>query len=495
MKKGKRFIGFDLGAESGRCIVATLKDQKISLDEVHRFTTHNVEYDKGFHWDILAINKEIVEGLTKAKKMFGSELDGIGVDTWGVDYVLLDKEDRIIGYPYHYRDNRTDNIMEEAFDIVPKETIYNKVGIQFVQFNTVFQLLAESKRITNFLNITETVLLMPDYLNFFLSGEKKAEFSIASTTGLADPKTRNWCWELIDKFNLPRNIFPEIVEPGTKLGTLNPALASKTGLDPNIPVIASAGHDTASAVVSVPADGSDWAFLSSGTWSLMGVEIKESLLNADAMKYNFTNEGGIEGTTRFLKNIIGLWPIQECRRYWLQKGKEYGYPELAGLAKAEGFVNAWVDLDDPRFLKAGEMPEKIISYLQETGQTVKDNVGFIIGVVLESLAFSYRNTIKEIESVTNKKIEKLHAVGGGIQNGLLSQYTADAIGRTVIAGPVEGTIIGNIGVQVMASGEIKDLKTWRNIVQNSFDLKKYEPIDPGYFNENEESYKSILKKK
>ena len=495
MKNEKRYIGFDLGAESGRCVVATLRDQRITLDEVHRFATHNLQYDKGFHWDILAINNEIVEGLTKAKEKFGEEFDGIGVDTWGVDYVLLDIEDRIIGYPYHYRDSRTDNVMEQAFKILPKEIIYSKAGIQFQPFNTVFQLMAESNRKTNFLNVADKMLLMPDYLNFFLSGEKKAEFSIASTTGLVDPHTRDWSWELIDKFNLPRNIFPEIIEPGAKLGTLTPALAEKTGLNPDIPVFASAGHDTASAVVSVPAEGNDWAFLSSGTWSLMGVEIKERFLSNEAMKYNFTNEGGIEGTTRFLKNIIGLWPIQECRRHWLQNGKEFSYPELAELAQKEGFVNAWVDLDDPRFLKAGEMPEKIIAYLHETEQTVKVNVGYIIAVVLESLAFSYRKTIAEIESVTDKKLAKLYAVGGGIQNEVLAQYTADAIGRIVIAGPIEGTIIGNIGVQAMASGEVRNLKKWRNIVQNSFDLKKYEPKSADYFNDNEINYEKILREK
>jgi len=494
MPTEKKFIGFDLGAESGRCIVATLKDQKIVLNEVHRFTTHNVKYNKGFHWDILAIYEEIITGLSKACKAFGPDYDGISVDTWGVDYVLVDSEERILNYPYHYRDDRTDGMMDEAFRTVSKEKIYNTVGIQFAQFNTLFQLLAEKKRKTNLLNVTDKVLLMPDFLNFMLCGNKKAEFSIASTTSLADPNTRNWSWELIDSFGLPRNIFPEIVEPGTKLGTLLPFLAKKTGLNSNIPVFASAGHDTASAVVSVPASGNNWAFLSSGTWSLMGVELKKPLLGAQSMKYNFTNEGGVEGTTRFLKNIIGLWPIQECRRYWEEKGEKYSYPEFAELAKKEGFVKSWIDLNDPRFLKAGEMPEKIIAYLKETNQTVKTNVGFIIGVVLESLAFSYRNTIKEIEEVTGEKIEKLHAVGGGIQNELLSQFTADAIGNTVFAGPIEGTIIGNVGVQAIAAGAVTDLKNWRNVVANSFEVKKYEPTNADYFNKNEEAYNKILLK-
>ena len=493
MKNAKRFVGFDLGAESGRCIVATLNDQKIILDEVHRFTTHNLQYDKGFHWDILAIAKEITDGLIKAQKEFGPVFDGISIDTWGVDYVLLDAEDRILGYPYHYRDNRTDEMMEEAFHVVSKELIYSKVGIQFAQFNTLFQLLAEKKRKSSLLNITGTMLLMPDYLNYFLSGIKRAEFSIASTTGLADPNVRNWSWELIDAFTLPRKIFPQMVEPATKLGTISPWLASKTGIDTSTPVIASAGHDTASAVASIPAEGGTWAFLSSGTWSLMGLELKKPLLGLDSMNCGFTNEGGVEKTTRFLKNIIGLWPIQECRRFWLEKGNDFTYPQLADLAKAEGFVGTWVDLKDNRFLKAGEMPDKIIAYLKETGQTVKSGEGFITEVVLESLAFSYRKTIKDIEKITRKKIEKLHAVGGGIKNELLTQMTADATGCEVFAGPVEGAIVGNIGMQAIATGAVSNLSAWREIVAKSFDFKSYTPANAAYFDENEYKFNSILK--
>lgn len=489
----KKFIGFDLGAESGRCVVAKLNENKITLHEVHRFTTHSIKYENGFHWDILAIYKEIIVGLTNAQKAFGSEFDGIGIDTWAVDYVLIDLEGRIIGYPYHYRDDRTDDIMRQAFQIVPKDEIYNKVGIQFAQFNTLFQLLSEKKRKSNLLNVTDKMLLIPDFLSYLLSGKKKAEFTNATTTSLVEPHTRKWSWELIDSFGLPRKIFPEIIEPGTILGTLLPSIAEQTGLNKNIPIIASASHDTASAVVSVPAFENNWAFLSSGTWSLMGIELKQSLLSSQAMEYNFTNEGGVEKTTRFLKNIIGLWPIQECRRYWQEKSKEYSYPELVSMAVENGFAKSWVDFSDPRFLKAGEMPEKIIAYLKETGQTVKSDVGFIIRVVLESLAFSYRNTIKEIETISGNKIKILHAVGGGIQNELLTQLTADAIGRNVLAGPVEGTIIGNIGVQAIASGTVPDLHAWRMIVANSFELKLYEPKNSSYFDGNEQNYKNILK--
>ncbi len=493
MNEIKRFISFDLGAESGRCVVATFREGKLTLDEVHRFVTHNVRSETGFFWDVLAIREEIVEGLSRAQRAFGSAFDGIGIDTWGVDYVLLDSEDRILGYPYHYRDNRTDGMMEEAFKVVPREKMYGRTGTQSAQFNTVFQLLAESKRDLNLLTVADKMLLMPDYLNFTLSGRKRSEFTIASTTGLVDPKTRNWDWELIREFGFPERLFPEMAEPGTRLGTLSHSLAKRTGLDPGIPVIAGAGHDTASAVVSAPAADGGWAFLSSGTWSLMGVELRKPILSRDAMKFNFTNEGGVDGTTRFLKNIIGLWPIQECRRHWAEKGNEYSYAQLTSLASEEGFVKAWVDLNDLRFLKPGEMPDKIRSYLSETGQQFRESVGFIIRVVMESLAFSYRKTIGEIEKVTGGSIEKLYAVGGGIQNELLMQYTADAIGRTVYAGPIEGAIVGNAGVVAVATGAVAGYREWRDVVARSFDQKIYRPANAIYFVENEEKYKAILR--
>jgi rhamnulokinase len=493
MSTERRFIAFDLGAESGRCIVALLRDQRLTLEEVHRFTTHNVRYDAGFHWDILAIVREIVEGLSKAAKAFGPRFDGIGVDTWGVDYVLIDPEGRVLGYPYHYRDARTDGIMERAFAVVPKAELYGTAGMQSAQFNTLFQLLAESERTLSLLSVAGTMLLMPDYLNFVLSGVRKAEFTIASTTGLVDPHARDWSWTLIDAFRFPRRIFPPVVEPGTRLGPILPSLASAAGIDPATPVFASAGHDTGSAVVAVPASGTDWAFLSSGTWSLMGVELNRPLLTPEAMRYNFTNEGGIQGTTRFLKNITGLWPIQECRRHWMEQGREFSYAELADLARSAGPAGAWVDLNDPRFLKPGDMPSKIASCLRETGQEARENEGFIIRTVLESLAFCYRKTKAEIELVTGRGIRLLHVVGGGIQNELLVQMTADALGIPVLAGPVEGTIVGNIGVQAMASAAVTDLSSWRRVVGSSFGLKRYTPADTPYFDKHAARYERCLR--
>jgi rhamnulokinase len=493
MKGEWKFIGFDLGAESGRCIVAALKDQKIKLNQVHRFATHTVKLANELHWDVLAIFDEIIKGLSKAKDEFGADFDGIGIDTWGVDYVLIDSNGRPLSYPYHYRDNRTDGIMEEAFKILSKESIYAKAGNQAAQYNTLFQLLAEKKKKTNLLNISDKFMLMPDYFNFLLSGKKRAEFTIASTTNLTNPITRDWLWELIDTFGMPKTIFPEIVEPGTKLGTLLPWLAKETGLNTNIPIIAVAGHDTASAVASIPAMESRRAFLSSGTWSLMGVELDKPILNKIALNYGFTNEGGFNKTNQLLKNIIGLWPIQECRKSWIAEGNEYSYAQLADMSKTAGFVNAWVDLSDSRFLKPGNMPEKICDYLFETNQILKKEIGFIVAVILESLAFTYRKTLKEIEELTGEKIERLHIVGGGIQNEALTQYTADAIGRIVNAGPIEGAVAGNIGAQAISIGAVPDIKCWRNIVAGSFAIKEYSPINTKYYVDNEDNYEKILK--
>jgi sugar (pentulose or hexulose) kinase len=488
----KKYIGFDLGAESGRCVVAILKNKKLELNEVHRFPTHNYKDETGFHWNIEKIFNEIKLGLIKANKKYGNQYESIGIDTWGVDYAFV-TNNCLLNPPFHYRDDRTDNIMEEAFSVVGKKELYNTTGTQFQQFNTLFQLLAELKSKTSKINETEKMLLIPDYLNYLLSRNMKAEYTIASTTGLVNPKTRDWAWKLIDQFKIPKKIFPEIVEPGTNLGMLLPSIANEVGLNSDIPIIASAGHDTAAAVVSVPAKSDNWAFLSSGTWSLMGLELDNPILTSESMKYNFTNEGGFENKIRFLKNIIGLWPIQECRRYWLNEGFEYSYQEMTDKANDVGSTKRWLNLNDNRFLKAGNMPEKINSFLKETNQKKSDDVGAIVRTVLESLAFNYKKTIEEIEEVSGKKITKLHAVGGGIQNELLIQLTADALGMEVIAGPIEGTVIGNIGVQAISTNAVDNLAEWRKIVSDSFTPKIYEPKNSQYFQEHWEEFKRICK--
>ncbi len=493
--KEKKIIAFDLGAESGRCMVGLLNQEKIILHEVHRFITPSIKYDYGFYWDILEIYEQILEGLKKARKEFGDDFESIGIDTWGVDYVLIDADNRILGYPFHYRDDRTDNIMEEAFKIVPREEIYKNTGIQFVQINTIYQLLSEKKRKLNLLNIADKILFIPDFLNFLLTGKKVSEYSIASTSGLIDPYERNWSWKLIDLLGLPRQIFPQIVEPGTIIGNILNSVAQKINLASNITVIATTCHDTASAVVSVSAQNNNWAFLSSGTWSLMGVELNHPILTEEALENNFTNEGGFNKTIRFLKNIIGLWPIQECKHYWDEKEeKKFTYAKLTEMAEKYGSADAWVDLSDSRFLKAGEMPEKVINFLEESEQIFNSDKGFIIRVILESLAFSYRETFKKLESILGYKIERLHIVGGGIQNELLKQLTSNATGCEVVTGPVEAAVLGNIGVQAISRGVIKDINHWRRVISNSFDLKTYLPKDTLYFDSNEFRYKKIIER-
>jgi len=493
MKKEWKFISFDLGAESGRCIVVRFRNGKINLEQVHRFTTTTIRTAKEFHWDILAVFEEIVFGLSKSADMFGPDFDGIAIDTWGVDYALIDSSGNLLGLPFHYRDDRTDGLVEKAFGILPKETLYSVTGNQPAQYNTLFQLLAEKEKKPGLLSTANKLLLTPDFLTFLLTGNKTTEYTIASTTNLTNPVTRNWDWNLIDRFGLPATIFPNIVEPGNVSGYLHKLIAERTGLSLTIPVISTAEHDTASAVAAIPANCNNWAFLSSGTWSLMGVELDRPILNATALNYGFTNEGGVNKTARFLKNIIGLWPIQECRRSWLTEDENYSYSELAILADKEGPVNVWIDLNDSRFLKQGNMPQKVCAFLAETDQIVKNEPGFIIRTVLESLAFLYRKTLLQIEELTGKKIDVLHIVGGGIQNELLTQFTADATGKTVIAGPIEGAVAGNAGVQAITAGAAPDIHAWRQIVANSFELKTYTPRDTKYYDDNESNYNKILK--
>lgn len=494
MPVGKKYIGIDLGAESGRVVVGFFQDNKLQLHETHRFITHHYRNNDGRFWDVKKIFEEILKGLKLAQEKFGGEFQSIAVDTWGVDYVLLDVDKNIINDPFQYRDDRTDHIMGEVFKKISPEKIYSISGIQLRQYNTIFQLVAEKNRIKNPFPETDIFLLMPDYFNFLLSGAAIGEYSIVSTTGLANSTGRKWSYKLINELDLPSNIFPEIFEPGKHSSNILPGIAAATGINNSTKIISVAGHDTASAVVSVPAKGNDWAFLSSGTWSLMGLETDKPVTSEPARLNNFTNEGGYNNKTRFLKNIIGLWPVQECKRFWEEENKFYSYDTLQHEAALAGGAEAWINLDDVRFLKPGNMPNKVTSYLNETKQESKEHAGFIIRVILESLAFNYKETLGEIEKISGKVIKRLYAVGGGIRNNLLCQLTADAIGREVVAGPIEGAIIGNIGVQAITSGEVNDLNDLRRIVSDSFQTIIYTPENPAYFENNFKKYKNIASK-
>lgn len=491
MEHKKLYLGFDLGAESGRCVVGEIEQGRLALHEVHRFATPSLQSAGHYFWDVLAIFAEMEKGLTLAGQQFGGHFDGISLDTWGVDYVLLDSDDRVLGYPYTYRDGRTDAMLDKAFQTLPQRDIFEYTGVAFHQINTLYQFLAEKHQAVNLLEIADCFLPMPNYLLFLLCGVKKAEYTIASTTQLANPNTRDWAWPVIEVFWFPKRIFPGMAEPGTYLGKLLPELAQKCGLREGIPVIAGPAHDTAAAVAAVPAENSNWAYLSSGTWSLMGVERDAPLITDEALQYNFTNEGGVANTTRLLKNIIGLWPLQECRRYWREHGQQFTYAQLEALAREAGPVQAWLNLEDARFFKPGNMPEKIVSSLHETQQHAQADAGWIARCILESLAFKYRATLQELETITAQKIERLHIVGGGAYNQLLCQLTADAIGREVFAGPVEGTIVGNLGMQAIATGALADLPALRQMVRDSFEVKKYQPEGRGYWEENEARFRAL----
>jgi rhamnulokinase len=476
------FLALDLGAESGRGVLGTLTDRKIELTEIHRFPNGPVRILDTLHWDTLRLWAEAKNALTLAVRQAG-KLAGLGIDTWGVDFGLLGKNDCLLGCPVHYRDARTNGIFDKAFKIVPREQIFEYTGLQFMQLNPLYQLLAMKLQGSPILEQAETMLLTPDLFNFWFTGQKAAEFTIATTTQAYDPRRAAWADDLIAKMSLPRRIFPEIIATGTVLDPIRRDIAEETGAA-GVRVIATAEHDTASAVAAVPAVGNrPWAFLSSGTWSLMGTEVDKPIITPKSLAYNFTNEGCFGGTFRFLKNIMGLWLVQECRRTWERAGKTYSYTELTDLAaKAKPFL-AILNPDDPSFLAPGDMPTRIADFCKRTGQQVPTSPGEFVRVCSESLAMSYRRVLARMEECTGQKLEVIHAVGGGIQNRQLCQWAADATGRPVIAGPVEATATGNIAIQAIATGVLPDLKAARQLINNSFDLETYEPKDTARWEE------------
>lgn len=471
-----RFLAFDFGAESGRSLLATLADGKLSLEQTHRFPNPNETMLGVLQWDLLAQWREIKVGLREtAKKLGEQKLDGIGVDTWGVDYGLIDPDGRVLGNPVCYRDARTDGMMERAYAVVPKRELYEATGLQFMQFNTLFQLLAQVEQRDRMLPAARALLFMPDLFNYLLTGIARAESTIASTSQLVDPRTGEYARDVLKKLNIPLRLLPPIIPSGTILGPLT-GEAAACGLDASTPVIASAGHDTAAAVAAVPAtEAGSWAYLSSGTWSLMGVELDKPMITDKAFAYDYTNEGGVGGTTRFLKNIMGLWLVQECRREFERQGRAYDYATLTKMATdAKPFASV-INVNDRPFLSPGEMPQKIAAYCERVGQPTPADDGAMIRCCLDSLALEYRRTIDGLEDIVGHPIDRLHIVGGGTQNELLNQLAADATRKVVLAGPVEATAIGNVLVQAIAVGAIPSLAAGRQIVADSFPLKRYEP--------------------
>ncbi|HSJ53511.1 MAG TPA: rhamnulokinase family protein [Anaerolineae bacterium] len=482
-----KLLAFDLGAESGRAVVGHLDGGRLRLEELHRFGNGPVRVAESLHWDVLRLWSEIKHGLELAARRYGAELAGVGLNTWGVDFGLLAADDTLLGNPYHYRDSRTDGMMEQAFGVVPRTEIYRRTGIQFMQLNSLYQLLAMARAQAPALAAARTFLNMPDLLNFWLSGRKVSEFTIATTSQCYDPCQGDWARDMLETLGIPSRIFGEIVPPGTVLGTLRPSLVQDTGCPP-LPIIAAAGHDTAAAVAAVPARDKDCIYLNSGTWSLMGVELQQPIINARSLAYDLTNEGGVEGTFRFLKNIMGLWLVQECRREWERTGEACSYDDLTRLAAAAPAFRAHVPPADSRFLSPGDMPGRVQACCRETGQPVPETRGELVRCILESLALEYRWVAECLDELVGRRLGTIHVMGGGSQNRLLNQFTAEATGRVVIAGPTEATATGNILVQALALGEIASLAEGRDLVRTSFQTETYEPGSAAGWDEAYQKY-------
>ncbi|MGC9400329.1 MAG: rhamnulokinase [Anaerolineae bacterium] len=473
--RGPTFLAFDLGASSGRAMLGRLEDDRLTIEEIHRFANGGVRLNDGLHWDVLRLWGEVKQGIRLASLRAGDALRSLGLDTWGVDFGLLDAHDALVGNPYHYRDARTDGMMEAAFERVPQAEIYARTGVQFLQLNTLYQLLAMAQARSPQLEIAETLLTIPDLFNFWLTGRKVSEFTIATTTQCYDPRAEDWATELLEALDIPPRLFQEIVAPGTVLGTLRDEVTAETGA-PALRVVAPGTHDTASAVAALPVtDDEDVIYISSGTWSLMGVEVGCPIINAESLEAGLTNEGGVGGTFRFLKNVTGLWLIQECRRVWAQQGDTYSYEELTAMAEAAPPFGPLIIPDDPMFLAPQKMPAAIRAFCARTGQRVPQSRGAVIRCALESLALAYRALAERLDALLGRHLATIHVIGGGAQNRLLNQLTADATGRDVLTGPVEATALGNVLVQAMALGYLDSLAAGRALVRRSFDVSGYAP--------------------
>lgn len=470
---GRRLVALDLGAESGRAVLGRFDGARLQVEEVHRFANRPVTVDGTLCWDFPALVDEVVTGVARAAARGG--LDGVGVDAWGVDFGLLDGRGRLLGLPVHYRDRRTQGMMDEASRRVPREELFARTGIQFVPFNSVYQLLAMRTAGDDRLHTARTFLTMPDLLHRELCGAACCEYTNATTTQCLDAARRRWAGDVLERLGIPSAMFPGVVEPGTVLGPLTAAVSDRAG-GARPEVIAPASHDTASAVAAIPFAGDvPAAYVSSGTWSLVGVETRAAQLGPDALAANVTNEGGVERTFRLLKNVTGLWLVQECRRAWAEAGRDFQYAELAAMAEGAAPGAAFIDPDDPRFLPPGDMPARIAAYLRATGQAPVEEPGQVVRIVLESLALKTRWVLEAIAGLTGVVPAVLHVVGGGVRNRVLCALTAEATGLPVLAGPAEATAVGNLLVQAIALGEVASVAEGRELVRRSFPPETYQP--------------------
>jgi rhamnulokinase len=495
MPKSWTGLAVDLGASSGRVMMGRYDGTRLSIEELHRFENEPQQLPQTLHWDVLRLYSDIKVGIRKGvstAREQGGGVNSLGIDTWAIDFGLLDKSGNLLGNPVHYRDRRTDGMMEKVFAIVPKKEIFGVSGIQFLQFNTIFQLAAMRLADSPLLPIADSFLLIPDLLAYFLTGVKANEFSNATTTQLLDARTGEWSNTLIEKLKLPRNIFQKIVQPGTVLEKLSKTVGEELGAA-GLPLVAVATHDTGSAVAGTPARSERFAYLSCGTWSLLGTEIKAPILTERALELNFTNEGGINGTYRLLKNIMGLWLLQETKREWERAGKKKSWDEITALTSQAPAFRSLIDPDDNRFFAPGDMPSRVRDFCKETGQEVPESDAALLRCITESLALKYRWVLTKLEELTGSKMAELHMVGGGIQNELLCRWTAAACGRPVLAGPAEATALGNLSAQLLAGREVSSLAQSRELIARSFAPIAYEPKETRAWDDAYGRFEKVLK--
>jgi rhamnulokinase len=475
MPQSRNYLAIDLGAESGRTIVGSLDGDKLALIETHRFANGPVQLNDGIHWDVLRLWSDIKDGIGKSAA--NHKLDSLGIDTWAIDFALLDKNGSMLANPFHYRDSRTDHMLEEAFKRMSRAEIFANTGIQFMQINTLYQLLAMVVQKSPLLDIAKTFVTIPDLFNYWLSRQITNEFTNATTTQCFDPRTGHWSVKVLEAFDIPTPLFRPVTESGTVIGKLSTSVLRgiRESAKESVYVILPACHDTGSAVVAVPAQHPNFVWISSGTWSVMGVESPQPVVNEKALEYNFTNEGGVFGTWRLCKNIMGLWLIQECRREWLRQGAEMSFDTLTQLAAESVPFLSVVDPDFGEFLHPGDMPARIQKYCADTNQKMPQTKGQIMRIALEGIALKYRWVLERLEELTGKHLDTIHIIGGGTQNRLLNQFAANSTGRTVITGPVEATAIGNILMQAIALKHLNSLEEAREVVRAAFEPEMYEP--------------------
>lgn len=483
--KNKSFLAFDLGATSGRSILGTLENGRLQMKELTRFPNQMLQIGNHFHWNIYSLFEHFKAALI-AVKQEGVEISSIGIDTWGVDFALIAKDGSILGAPYAYRDPHTDGMPEKYFGIVPREKVYGLTGIQVMNFNSLYQLFALKQAGSSLLEAASEMLFMPDALSYLLTGNKVVEYTIASTSQILNPKTKQFEAQLLEAAGVSPSILGEIVMPGHVIGTLTDVLAEECELG-KVPVIAVAGHDTASAVAAVPAENERFAYLSSGTWSLMGIEVKDAIINDETFALNFTNEGGIEGTTRFLKNITGMWLLEQCLKEWKKEGISYAYEKLVKMAGSAPAFQSLIDPDHASFANPASMTKAIADYCTATGQIAPSNHAEFVRCIFESLSLKYKYVLGKFANLAPFAIEKLHVIGGGSKNPLLNQWTANAIGMPVLAGPSEATAIGNIMIQAKAAGCVGSLTEMRQIIRESIQVEEFIP-------ENKSEWESAYQK-